>query len=110
MPESRRQSLGSHFVGFFFFFPGERDLAIDIGCGSGQATLPLAQYFKKVIGVEPSAGQLESVQVSARMYFRPSQFLQSLPVLVAYVCDEQQTWSSVKRQQKRYPSPTPPLT
>eukprot|EP01133_Synstelium_polycarpum_P005972 gene5972-6917_t len=34
------------------------DLALDVGCGSGQATLSLAQMFKKVIGVEPSLGQI----------------------------------------------------
>ncbi|EAL73079.1 hypothetical protein DDB_G0268980 [Dictyostelium discoideum AX4] len=28
----------------------KRDLAIDVGAGSGQATVRLAKYFKKVIG------------------------------------------------------------
>ncbi len=34
-------------------------MAVDIGCGSGQATTELAKYFLKVFGVEPSPQQLE---------------------------------------------------
>ncbi|KAJ3113372.1 hypothetical protein HDU96_003475 [Phlyctochytrium bullatum] len=31
-----------------------RNVAIDVACGTGQATLDLARHFRKVIGVEPS--------------------------------------------------------
>jgi SAM-dependent methyltransferase len=41
------------------------ELAIDVGCGSGQATLPLTEFYAKVIGFEPSAGQLQSTEVKA---------------------------------------------
>lgn len=37
------------------------DTAIDLGCGTGQATAELTQ-FRKVIGVEPSAGMLENAK------------------------------------------------
>ena len=44
------------------FFIGPHDLAIDIGCGTGQATFPFAKHFKKVIGFDPSIGQLEQAK------------------------------------------------
>ncbi|KAL8615345.1 hypothetical protein ACOMHN_023065 [Nucella lapillus] len=33
-------------------------LAIDVGCGSGQSSLPLTSYFQKVIGVDVSEPQI----------------------------------------------------
>jgi len=35
-------------------------LALDVGCGTGQATVALASYFDKVLGVDPSEAQLEN--------------------------------------------------
>ena len=34
-------------------------LAVDVGCGSGQATLPLAEYFSHVIGCDVSKDHVE---------------------------------------------------
>lgn len=34
------------------------NLALDIGCGSGQSTIALAPYFKKVIGCDVSETQI----------------------------------------------------
>jgi len=42
-----------------------RDLAIDIGAGTGQATIPLAKYFNKVIGFDPSPGQLTQTDATS---------------------------------------------
>ncbi|KAM9969545.1 hypothetical protein ACTFIR_001381 [Dictyostelium discoideum] len=50
----------------------KRDLAIDCGCGSGQATVKLAKYFKKVIGFEPSQGQIENAVKTENVDFRLS--------------------------------------
>nr|WP_295815058.1 class I SAM-dependent methyltransferase [uncultured Nitratireductor sp.] len=36
----------------------DTDVAVDVGCGSGQLTRKLADHFRKVIGVDPSAEQL----------------------------------------------------
>ena len=36
-------------------------LAVDVGCGTGQATLALAQHFDKVIGIDPSKEQLDQI-------------------------------------------------
>ena len=33
-------------------------LAVDVGCGSGQSTLPLAEYFHRVIGCDISRQQI----------------------------------------------------
>jgi len=38
---------------------GKRELAIDVGAGTGQASVPLTKYFNKVIAYDPSPGQLE---------------------------------------------------
>lgn len=35
------------------------DVAVDVGCGSGQLTAQLAEYFRQTIGVDPSAAQIE---------------------------------------------------
>ena len=37
-----------------------RELAVDVGCGTGQATSVLAKNFRKVIAVDPSASQLDA--------------------------------------------------
>lgn len=45
------------------------DLALDVGCGSGQATVPLAQYFRRVIGVDPSESQISEAQAHERVTY-----------------------------------------
>ncbi|CAG7838427.1 unnamed protein product [Allacma fusca] len=39
-------------------YSGELELAVDIGCGSGQNTYIVADYFKKVIGIDVSPNQI----------------------------------------------------
>lgn len=43
-----------------------RGWALDVGCGSGQATAPLATRFAQVIGTEPSLSQLAGAAPSQR--------------------------------------------
>ncbi|KAN0034443.1 hypothetical protein ACTFIV_000956 [Dictyostelium citrinum] len=50
----------------------KRDLAIDVGAGSGQATVKLAKYFKKVIGFEPSEYQLKHAEPTDTVEYRLS--------------------------------------
>ena len=40
-------------------YTGPLDKALDVGCGSGQGTVPLTQHFKHVIAVDPSKQQIE---------------------------------------------------
>uniref|UniRef100_A0A8C5MTR2 Methyltransferase type 11 domain-containing protein n=1 Tax=Leptobrachium leishanense TaxID=445787 RepID=A0A8C5MTR2_9ANUR len=40
------------------------DLAVDVGCGTGRYTLPLAPLFKKVVGVDISESQLTEARHS----------------------------------------------
>ncbi|KAF2075834.1 hypothetical protein CYY_002868 [Polysphondylium violaceum] len=42
------------------FLDEKRDLALDVGCGSGQATTKLSTMFKKVIGTDPSENQIKN--------------------------------------------------
>ncbi|TKS66595.1 putative methyltransferase [Collichthys lucidus] len=39
--------------------PKQLDLAVDVGCGSGQGTILLAPYFTKVVGTDVSPAQLK---------------------------------------------------
>ncbi|XP_036946278.1 putative methyltransferase DDB_G0268948 [Acanthopagrus latus] len=39
--------------------PNTWELAVDVGCGSGQSTIPLAAHFATVVGTDNSAAQLE---------------------------------------------------
>ncbi|XP_022100575.1 putative methyltransferase DDB_G0268948 [Acanthaster planci] len=41
---------------------GPFELAVDVGCGSGQATRPLASHIKKVVGVDVSVEQIRAAQ------------------------------------------------
>jgi len=40
----------------------QKGIAVDIGCGSGQATKRLHDFFPKVFGIEPSPQQLEQAE------------------------------------------------
>eukprot|EP00026_Physarum_polycephalum_P016109 Phypoly_transcript_16951.p1 GENE.Phypoly_transcript_16951~~Phypoly_transcript_16951.p1 ORF type:complete len:258 (-),score=51.41 Phypoly_transcript_16951:42-815(-) len=51
---------------------GKRDLAIDVGTGTGQAAVPLTKYFKNVIGFDPSAGQLANAVATENLQFKQS--------------------------------------
>ena len=45
-------------------------LAVDCGTGSGQAALGLAEHFDRVIGVDPSVGQLANTTPHQRIEYR----------------------------------------
>lgn len=51
------------------------DIAVDVGCGNGQATLKLKDYFKQVIGTDVSPGQIEQAKKyeDSNITFRCSQ-------------------------------------
>jgi SAM-dependent methyltransferase len=43
--------------------------AVDLGCGSGQASVGLAEHFAEVVGVEPSAEQLARAEPHPRVRY-----------------------------------------
>ncbi|MGW5386195.1 methyltransferase domain-containing protein [Nocardia sp. NPDC003963] len=45
------------------------DLAVDIGCGSGQLTTRLASFFDAVIGIDPSADQIAHARRRERVRY-----------------------------------------
>ena len=45
------------------------DLAVDVGCGSGQLTSRLAPYFAETIGLDPSAQQLANTRPQDRVRY-----------------------------------------
>lgn len=44
----------------YAYHKGDHDLALDIGCGTGQITAMIAPEFKKIYGVDTSAKMLEA--------------------------------------------------
>ena len=48
----------------------DRTLAWDCGCGTGQATLDLAERFERVIGTDPSAAQIAQAPAHPRIEWR----------------------------------------
>lgn len=44
-------------------------MAVDIGSGSGQATVGLAEHFEHVIGVDPSISQIENAKPHPRIEY-----------------------------------------
>lgn len=53
--------------------PRNRALAIDVGCGTGQFTTGLASHFHHVLGIDPSASQLESATPRDNVSYRLSE-------------------------------------
>ncbi|XP_045914689.1 putative methyltransferase DDB_G0268948 [Micropterus dolomieu] len=45
--------------------PNQLNLAVDVGCGSGQGTTLLAPYFSNVVGTDISSAQLEMALVNS---------------------------------------------
>lgn len=47
-----------------------RELAWDIGCGNGQASVGLAGHFKRVVACDPSAAQIRNAVAHPRIDYR----------------------------------------
>ncbi|KYQ96855.1 putative SAM dependent methyltransferase [Tieghemostelium lacteum] len=54
------------------FVDDKRDLCVDVACGSGQASIGMSKLFKKVIGLEPSEGQLKNAIECPNVEYRQS--------------------------------------
>lgn len=51
----------------FHYHQGQNQRALDIGCGSGQATCPLLSQFQQVLGIDPSKNMIESAKLQLQM-------------------------------------------
>jgi ubiquinone/menaquinone biosynthesis C-methylase UbiE len=58
------------FTQLFDYHKGDAELAIDLGCGTGQVTSVLAQHFDKVIGFDTSAKMLESATKHPKISYK----------------------------------------
>jgi len=47
-----------------------RKIALDVGCGSGQLSLLLAEHFERVIATDPSARQIENAAAHPNIDYR----------------------------------------
>ncbi|OTA98987.1 hypothetical protein M426DRAFT_27957 [Hypoxylon sp. CI-4A] len=53
---------------------GQLGTVVDVGCGTGQATLDLASYFANTIGLDPSEGMIGTARASASAANLPVRF------------------------------------
>jgi SAM-dependent methyltransferase len=58
-------ALAAHLAGL----AAHRQLALDVGCGSGQFTRQLADHFDRVVGIDPSSGQLQHAPALANITY-----------------------------------------
>lgn len=59
-------------AGLFSWMAGiapRRDVAVDLGCGNGQAAVLLAAHFAEVVGVDPSAEQISRAEPHPRVRY-----------------------------------------
>jgi SAM-dependent methyltransferase len=47
-----------------------KDAALDVGCGTGQLSILLAECFKRVVGTDASAQQIEKAEAHERVEYR----------------------------------------
>ncbi|ANB14675.1 Tmt1p [Sugiyamaella lignohabitans] len=65
-PDSLFKHIFSYFQKHNSAIKGTPTKCVDIGCGPGEATLKLSEYFDSAIGIDPGAGMIESATKSAR--------------------------------------------
>jgi len=67
---SYRPGYPEELFDFVASLPSHRGTVWDVGTGSGQAALGLAERFERVIGTDPSAQQLEHAEPHPRVEYR----------------------------------------
>jgi len=65
-----RPGYPSELAAFLASQAPDRQLAVDVGCGTGQLTQLLAPHFGKVVGLDPSADQIASAVPDERIDYR----------------------------------------
>jgi SAM-dependent methyltransferase len=67
---AHRPSYPIELVDYLAGLAPARDVALDVGCGSGQLSVLLAERFGRVIATDASARQVESATPHARVEYR----------------------------------------
>ncbi|KAF2076946.1 hypothetical protein CYY_001722 [Polysphondylium violaceum] len=66
-----RPQYPDEFYEFLYEHLGQkRDLALDVGCGNGQATFKLSLWFSKIIGIDPSVNQIKNAIQAHNIEYR----------------------------------------
>lgn len=64
---------------------GELVTFVDVGCGTGQATCDLAQYFSEAIGLDPSEGMIGIARALLNRRSRPCNLMYRLLKTLALI-------------------------
>lgn len=67
---AHRPTYPPSLVDFLADVAPARDLVLDVGCGSGQLSVPLTRRFSRVVAVDASAGQIASATPHPRIAYR----------------------------------------
>ena len=74
---SRRPGYPDELFGYLAGLLSRRELAWDCAAGSGQATLPLARWFRQVVGTDASAEMLSRAPAHPQIQYRVARAEQS---------------------------------
>lgn len=67
---AHRPSYPDELPGLLAGLPRHPRLAVDVGCGTGQLSAPLAQHFQRVIGVDVSESQIAAATAHPRVEYQ----------------------------------------
>ena len=67
---AHRPSYPDELPGLLAGLPRHTRLALDVGCGTGQLTVPLAEHVDRVIGIDLSESQVASATPHERVSYR----------------------------------------
>lgn len=65
-----RPTYPAQLATFLASLAPDNNLALDVGCGSGQLTLQLVDHFAAVVGLDPSADQIANTVPHERIRYR----------------------------------------
>ncbi len=66
---AHRPSYPDELPGLLAGLPAHTRVALDVGCGTGQLTVPLADHFDRVVGVDPSGSQIAAAAPHERVSY-----------------------------------------
>ena len=67
---AHRPSYPDELPGLLAGLPRHTRLAVDVGCGTGQLSVPLAAHFEQVIGIDVSESQIAAATAHPRVSYQ----------------------------------------